>query len=269
MTDKRDLLFYWLLALRHAESSWPADDGHAAVNDGGRSIGPLQICKAYYIDAKQHWPDMITWPYRGVRDYRHAEMTARAYIDRYGRESLHRLDWQDLARLHNAGPNRKGDERIIADHWRLVQEGMKIVEEMYGVDFAAGTLPVSQPGKDTAAVARNRGGDDAAGNARAESPRLQHPYAARPDTTSGRGVINTARDGRGESPRKTNRKNTGGWTMNKFLSRKFLVTIGTIVTLLATSYGLPEEAVTDVVQGAIALVGSLYVLGQAWVDSRQ
>jgi len=57
--------------------------------------------------------------------------------------------------------------------------------------------------------------------------------------------------------------------MSRFLSRKFLVTIGTMVTLLATSYGLPEEAVADVVQGAIALVGAVYVLGQAWVDSKR
>ena len=67
----------------------------------------------------------------------------------------------------------------------------------------------------------------------------------------------------------TDTEENGGNVMQKWFSRKLLVTIGTILTLVATSLGFPEGAVTEVVSAGIAFIGAVYVLIQGYVDSQQ
>lgn len=76
--------------------------GHArpadAVGDGGRSIGPYQIGRAYWRNAG------VAGRYDQVRDAAYAERVIVAYWRRYCPRALASGDAQTLARVHNGGP---------------------------------------------------------------------------------------------------------------------------------------------------------------------
>ena len=69
--------------------------------DGGAALGPLQIHKAYHADSG------IPGPYSQCSDYNYSVRVFKAYMARYatkkrlGREPTE----QDMARIHNGGPN--------------------------------------------------------------------------------------------------------------------------------------------------------------------
>ena len=70
------------------------------IGDGGRSYGPLQISKPYWVDANMAeggWFDC--WRY----DY--ACRVVIQYWHRYARRAFYDEDLETLARLHNGGPN--------------------------------------------------------------------------------------------------------------------------------------------------------------------
>lgn len=76
---------------------------HPPDGDNGRSIGPFQISRDYWIDSR------VPGTWEQCRDYAYARKVVLAYWKRYrGRDSL------DRARLHNGGPSR----RATADYIR-------------------------------------------------------------------------------------------------------------------------------------------------------
>jgi hypothetical protein len=69
--------------------------------DGGRSIGPFQISRAYWADAVEHQPS-LGGEWGDCRDYQYARRVVLAYFARYGGENP--TD-ERLARQHNGGPS--------------------------------------------------------------------------------------------------------------------------------------------------------------------
>lgn len=105
---KRLLLLFTLAAASHAAppaSFWAAlhqveTSGRlgAIEGDGGRSLGPLQISRAYFADSK------VTGSYEQVIELEAAIKVASAYMKRYEPEAWRQGNVEILARLHNAGP---------------------------------------------------------------------------------------------------------------------------------------------------------------------
>lgn len=69
-----------------------------AVGDQGRSIGPLQIQRGYWRDAR------VPGRYEQVRTPAYARRVVVAYWHRYCADALRRGDFETLARVHNGGP---------------------------------------------------------------------------------------------------------------------------------------------------------------------
>lgn len=70
----------------------------AIVGDNGRSLGPLQISRAYFADSR------VGGAYEQVADLPFAIKVASAYMKRYEPEAWRAGNVEVLARLHNAGP---------------------------------------------------------------------------------------------------------------------------------------------------------------------
>ncbi len=100
-----------LLALASAshaappESFWRAlhqvetSGRHGAIlGDNGKSLGPLQISRAYWQDAR------VGGSYEQVADFAHARRVATAYLKRYAPAAWQAGDVATLARIHNGGP---------------------------------------------------------------------------------------------------------------------------------------------------------------------
>jgi hypothetical protein len=84
-----------LAALRMTESSGMANppDG-----DKGTAIGPYQIHKLYWMDAK------IPGDYQQCREQQYAERVIKAYMLRYATDAWLTCDAEIIARTHNGGP---------------------------------------------------------------------------------------------------------------------------------------------------------------------
>ena len=90
-------------------------DPLSAVGDGGDSIGPLQIQRAYYNDALQFDPSLQSGQYTGYMyqncmgsgSFEYSKKVGNAYMGRYA--TVGRLGHvptnEDYARIHNGGPN--------------------------------------------------------------------------------------------------------------------------------------------------------------------
>lgn len=83
-----------------------------AVGDHGRSLGPLQIMKAYYKDATEQNPRLLGGGRRyadvgGTGSTKYAKEVTRSYMDRYATKDRlgHSPTDEDVARIHNGGPN--------------------------------------------------------------------------------------------------------------------------------------------------------------------
>ena len=105
---KRFILAITLAAAAHAAppaSFWAAlhqveTSGRlgAIEGDGGRSLGPLQISRAYFADSR------VAGSYEQVIELEAAIKVASAYMRRYEPEAWRQGNVDILARLHNAGP---------------------------------------------------------------------------------------------------------------------------------------------------------------------
>ena len=97
-----------LAAAAHAappESFWRAlhlvetSGRHGPIlGDNGRSLGPLQISRAYFIDSR------IGGTYEQVSDLAFARKVVSAYLQRYAPQAWAAGDVTTLARIHNGGP---------------------------------------------------------------------------------------------------------------------------------------------------------------------
>lgn len=104
---KRLLALLTLASASHAappESFWRAlhqvetSGRHGAIlGDNGKSLGPLQISRAYWKDAR------VGGSYEQVTDLSYARRVATAYFKRYAPIAWAKGDVQTLARIHNGG----------------------------------------------------------------------------------------------------------------------------------------------------------------------
>jgi len=105
---KRLLALLALASASHAappESFWRAlhqvetSGRHGAIlGDNGKSLGPLQISRAYWQDAR------VAGSYEQVTDLAYARRVATAYLKRYAPAAWESGDVETLARVHNGGP---------------------------------------------------------------------------------------------------------------------------------------------------------------------
>ena len=105
---KRLALFLALAATVHAappESFWRAlhlveTSGRQGpiLGDNGRSLGPLQISRAYFTDSR------VGGTYEQVTDLGFARRVVSAYLQRYAPKAWAAGDVVTLARIHNGGP---------------------------------------------------------------------------------------------------------------------------------------------------------------------
>lgn len=121
---KRLALLLSLASASHAappESFWRAlhqveTSGRrgAILGDNGKSLGPLQISRAYHADSR------VAGSYEQVTDLAYARRVATAYLKRYAPQAWARGDVATLARIHNGGPtgNRKAATLGYADKVR-------------------------------------------------------------------------------------------------------------------------------------------------------
>lgn len=104
-------------ALRTVETGGEKRGGRHAVGDGGAAIGPYQIHRAYWTDAK------LPGRYEDCRDPRYARSVVLAYWKRYCADALARCDAETLARTHNGGP--RGSTRAgTIGFWKKVERAL-------------------------------------------------------------------------------------------------------------------------------------------------
>lgn len=96
-----------------------------AVGDGGKAIGPYQIWRSYWKDAIEFDPS-IGGSYENCYERKYAERVVQAYMARYANERRlgHEPTFEDIARIHNGGPNgyRK---RATIPYWNKVQQELE------------------------------------------------------------------------------------------------------------------------------------------------
>jgi hypothetical protein len=98
-------------ALRWVETR---DRAHPPDGDGGKAIGPYQIHRSYWQDAR------LDGEYEQCRDRAYAECVIEAYMLRYVPEAWWSCDPEVIARTHNGGP--KGRFKAATDrYWRAVE----------------------------------------------------------------------------------------------------------------------------------------------------
>lgn len=105
---KRLAIFLALATTAHAappESFWRAlhlvetSGRHGPIlGDNGRSLGPLQISRAYFTDSR------VGGTYEQVTDLGFARKVVTAYLQRYAPKAWAAGDVVTLARIHNGGP---------------------------------------------------------------------------------------------------------------------------------------------------------------------
>ena len=108
--------FTWretLDAIRVVETGGEPREGRGAIGDNGNALGSYQIWKPYWTDAVERNPSLRVGGFeRVLKDKAHSEKIVRAYMARYNREALRRLeegrgslaDVLRTARIHNGGP---------------------------------------------------------------------------------------------------------------------------------------------------------------------
>jgi hypothetical protein len=101
-------------ALREVESGGLPDEGRGARGDRGTAIGPYQIHRAYWQDAR------VAGTYEQCRDADYARTVIMAYWRRYCPKALQALDAEMLVRVHNGGPKGHKKASTVA-FWRKVE----------------------------------------------------------------------------------------------------------------------------------------------------
>jgi hypothetical protein len=106
---KASILFLTLCATAHCappDAFWRAlhlvETGGrrgAILGDNGKALGPLQIHRAYWQDAR------VGGRYEDCADFDYSKRVAAAYLRRYAPEAWDKGDIFTLARIHNGGLN--------------------------------------------------------------------------------------------------------------------------------------------------------------------
>lgn len=80
----------------------------AILGDGGKALGPLQIHKAYHVDAR------IGGDYSRCEDLDYSKRVVTAYLKRYAPQAWAAGDVTTLARVHNGGPRGASKPATVA-----------------------------------------------------------------------------------------------------------------------------------------------------------
>ena len=108
----------------------------AAVGDHGRSFGPYQISRKYWLDAGA----LCDW--EEVRKESMAEKVMLAYWKRYCPAALDKGDAMVLARIHNGGPNGlRKKMTATANYWRRVLTELNHLKAQASVTDPRGPEP--------------------------------------------------------------------------------------------------------------------------------
>lgn len=87
------------------------------LGDNGRSLGPLQIGRAYWVDSR------VPGRYEQCADLAYSRRVVTAYMRRYAKDALVNGDWEKLARIHNGGPAGHLRKSTLP-HWRKVKSAL-------------------------------------------------------------------------------------------------------------------------------------------------
>ncbi len=120
-------------AIQRVETGGQPNGGEGSRGDGGLARGPLQIHRAYHTDASEI--DKRLKDYRRCDKLRYSRRVVRAYMYRYQRAALLRLeqgrgtlyDCELIARTHNGGPraNRPERRRFTHDYWAKIRRVLR------------------------------------------------------------------------------------------------------------------------------------------------
>ena len=88
--------------------------GVHATGDGGRAIGPYQVHRAHWMDAR------LPGRFEDCRDPQYARREVLAYWKRWCPVALESCDAEVLARVHNGGPDG-ARERCTRAYWGRVK----------------------------------------------------------------------------------------------------------------------------------------------------
>ncbi len=98
-------------------------DPENAVGDGGRSIGPLQISRACWVDAVEYDP-AIGGTYEDCKQLHYAQRIFWTYLDRWADSD----DYETCARIWVGGPN--GPRKASTDvYWGRVKAALGLGED--------------------------------------------------------------------------------------------------------------------------------------------
>jgi hypothetical protein len=112
-------LFY--RAIQQVETGGCSDPANA-VGDGGRSIGPYQIQKAYWEDSRTEGV------YSQCKQDAYARKVMRRYWQRWCPIAWSDRSWETMARIHSGGP--KGHKRkSTREYWYKVKKAMEKIKE--------------------------------------------------------------------------------------------------------------------------------------------
>lgn len=88
----------------------------AITGDQGRSLGPYQISRPYWIDACKQNPALKSKGYRAVTEVSYSKQVVRAWLSRYCPQAVKSKDYETMARCHNGGP-RGSKKRATLAYW--------------------------------------------------------------------------------------------------------------------------------------------------------
>jgi hypothetical protein len=88
------------------------------VGDAGKSLGPLQISKSYWLDSR------VKGSYSMVTNLDYSVKVMEAYMSRYCPKALASNDFETMARVHNSGPDWKSKKHLTDAYWRKVKSNL-------------------------------------------------------------------------------------------------------------------------------------------------
>jgi hypothetical protein len=97
----------------------------AIRGDQGRSLGPYQISKAYWLDATYRSPSLRAQGYGSVSRIDYSRRIVVLYCQRYEPTAVKAKNYETLARLHNAGPRWSKKKHLTHGYWRKFEKRLR------------------------------------------------------------------------------------------------------------------------------------------------
>lgn len=91
----------------------------AVLGDQGRSLGPLQITRAYHRDSG------VAGSYEQCTDLSYSRRVVEAYAKKYEPAAFARGDVDAIARLHNSGPAWRSKRQLTDAYVSRIKRAMR------------------------------------------------------------------------------------------------------------------------------------------------